>query len=424
MGHFVGNSGQDRGVHGLPAAFSHSRIRPESEPVAKRFRMSVSSPKDRPPASLLRRRRRAISLAAVLLLLLLAPRLLTHTPMRSWLLSAIVGKRDLLVQAGAASGGWLQPLSFEQVSLLHTAGSLECTIGKVQTGISLLQYLISPPDSFAVSANSVQLTVHIDEEGRWPTLDSDGRTVERLRWAITEGTLVLTVPWRPVPLINLQQLAISGRIEPDSHGHRQLEIDACRLLDHTPLDDSHAQQNLALVAPVLSQTTNITGSASLALDALRIPLDGVEEFSPFPLRGTVVLHQLQAKLTEQILQQVTDAFGKLPVTLPAQITAPRESRIAFEVSEAGIRHQQMRFGFKGLTPAVQIATSGILRLDETIQLTLSLQAGWAQLLRPPWNILANLGLQRFSMRATGSVDAPVLQSETFAETSEPESNRR
>lgn len=364
------------------------------------------------------RRRATILIAATLTVLVLAPRLLTHTALRSSLLNTLVGKRELLVQTEEASGGWLEPLSFRHVSLRHRNGSLNCTIGRLQTNVSLLQYLCGPPDSAAVSGDHVSLTVHIDEQGRWPTLESEGTALGRLRWAVTHGTLVLTVPWRPHPLISLQELAVNGRIESDQHGHRSLEIAACRLLDQTPLDNSHAQQNLALIAPVLSQTTEISGSASLMLEAVRIPLDGADEFSPFPLRGTAVLHRLEASLTPQILQQVTSAVGRLPLTLPARIFAPRNTQIDFAVTAAGIQHAEMAFGFRGLSPLLQIVTSGILRLDETISLQLQLRAGWTQLLQAPWRILTAWILQRFTLQATGTVSAPELRTENASGASE------
>lgn len=407
-----------------------SRLLASNDAVSKnpcRFRkytgMSSSSlPK---PADILpprRGRRVAWLLGTLLLLILLTPRLITQTPLRTVLLSALVGKRDLLVQTGGASGGWLEPLSFTQVSLQHRRGSLDCTMGRLQTNLSLLQYLFSPPSSAAISATDVSLTVHIDEQGRWPTLDSDGASVERARWAVSRGTLVLTVPWRPQPLIRLQDLNVNGRIEPDQHGHRCLEIDACRLLDRTPLDDSHSVQNLALVAPVLSQTTSIGGSASLTLEALRIPLDGVEEFSPFPLRGTVILHELTARLTPQILQQVTAAVGRLPITLPAQITAPRNSRVPFEITEAGIQHTEMAFSFRGLSPALQIVTSGVLRLDETIRLQLQLRFGWLRLLKSPWDLLVRWVLQRFTLQAVGTVNSPELKPANAISAGRPEND--
>lgn len=368
---------------------------------------SLSEPVSAPPRRW--RRRAAMLIVATLTLLVLAPRLLTHTALRSSLLNALVGKRDLLVRAEEASGGWLEPLSFQQVSLRHRNGSLDCTIGRLQTNLSLLQYLFSPPDSAAVSGDHVSLTVHIDEQGRWPVLGSEGTAAERVRWAVTHGTLVLTVPWRPKPLISLQGLTVNGRIEPDQDGHRCLEIAACRLLDQTPLDDSHAQQNLALIAPVLSQTTGISGSASLLLEAVRIPLDGVEEFSPFPLRGTAVLHRLEASLTPQILQQVNSAVGRLPLTLPAKISAPRNSQIDFAVTAAGIQHSEMAFSFRGPGPLLQVVTSGVLRLDETISLQLQLRAGWTRLLPAPWRILTAWMLQRFTLQAAGTVNSPELK---------------
>ncbi len=385
----------------------------------------MSSSSQLKPAHVLpsrRSRRVAWLLGMLLVVVLLAPRLLTHTPLRTVFLSALVGKRDLQVRADGASGGWLEPLSFTRVSLHHRRGSLDCTIGHLQTNLSLLQYLFSPPSSAAIACDDVSLTVHIDEQGRWPTLDSEGTSVERARWAVSRGTLVLTVPWRPQPLIRLQDLNVNGRIEPDQHGHRCLEIDACRLLDQTPLDDSHAVQNLALVAPVLSQTTDIRGSASLTLEALRIPLDGAEEFSPFPLRGTVVMHELTARLTPQILQQVTAAVGRLPLTLPERITAPRNSRVAFEITEAGIQHTDMAFGFRGFSPVLQIVTSGVLRLDETILLQLQLRAGWLRLLKSPWDLPIRWVLQRFTLQAVGTVNSPKLQPGRAVPTDRPEND--
>jgi len=134
------------------------------------------------------------------------------------------------------------------------------------------------------------------------------------------------------------------------------------------------------------------------------------------------MHELTARLTPQILQQVTAAVGRLPLTLPERITAPRNSRVAFEITEAGIQHTDMAFGFRGFSPVLQIVTSGVLRLDETIRLQLQLRAGWLRMLKSPWDLPVRWVLQRFTLQAVGTVNSPKLQPGRAVPTDRPEND--
>jgi hypothetical protein len=69
----------------------------------------------------------------------------------------------------------------------------------------------------------------------------------------------------------------------------------------------------------------------------------------------------------------------------------------------------MAFSFRGLSPALQIVTSGVLRLDETIRLQLQLRFGWLRLLKSPWDLLVRWVLQRFTLQAVGTVNSPELK---------------
>jgi hypothetical protein len=247
-----------------------------------------------------------------------------------------------------------------------------------------------------------------------------------LSFRVENGSLELSVPWREIPIVKLNELKIAGNIGPDADGHRMLNIDPVQLLDHEALSDSHTEQNLALIAPVLSQSATLSGSASVWLDAMHIPLDenlladvvsgdtlGAEQGASinFPIHGRAEFHELDARLKETWTRQLTALVGQLSGTsLPDQIQVLKDSKVEFSVSDNGISHDSMVFLLPQLAQELTFTSSGTVHLDETLDLLLKVNvpdvvpAG-----RPVLSLLSRFAAAPIQLQVVGTVSEPKLQ---------------
>jgi hypothetical protein len=302
-----------------------------------------------------------------------APSLLVHTPARNLLLRSAIRSETLQATAQSATGGWFKPLAFHNLRLEDSQGQVSCRIGRLQTSRGLMSFLLTRSSPTHVELHDAMLRVELNDDGTWPECGRQQSSKSTLHYAIHNGAFQLKSPTRPLPIVDLTQLNLSGRIGPDPAGRRELTVEPCTLLDHAALSDAHASQNLALVAPILSQTTRIAGAASVSLEAIRVPLDGPEPASPFPLRGRVEFHALDASLRPELLQQLALFIPSAAAKLPSRIAVLDDLAVSFEVTESGIRHDGMVVLLPELARNLQITSSGTIGLDEALQLDVEIR---------------------------------------------------
>ena len=322
-----------------------------------------------------RRWRRAVVSGSLLLSMLatgtlLLPSLLLQTSASQLLLSLAAGS-GISVTSSGASGGWLTPLVFQNVQLRDAAGQLDCSIAELSTSKGLWGFLSGASTTTLLRLQNAVLRIKIGPDGRWPEFGSQDAATSDVLFAVENGHFQLSVPWRQVPLVDLDQLNLTGHVGLNSQQRRTIQFHKSQIFDHTPLSDSHADQNLALVAPVLSQTSNITGSASVWLDAIEMPLDATGSGTPFPIRGRVTFHKLEAMLADPLEHRLPVLLRRpAGLILPDRLRVAQETSVNFEITESGIHHDRMEFQLPQVASDFQIATSGTLRLDETLDLQL------------------------------------------------------
>lgn len=378
-------------------------------------------------------KRRGVVATSIILSILsagvsVAPMVLTATAMRNSLLNSAIENEELTVMAESATGGWFAPLVFHGVRIADAEGQVVWTVKEIQTAKGLLSFITDPIHIGEIRLIESSLQVHLNADGQWPLKCRAKASKSELSFRIEDGSLELNVPWRAIPIVELSQLTITGDIGPDVNGHRMLNIDPVHVLDHEALSESHSQQNLALIAPLLSQTTTMSGNASLWLDEMHIPLDenpasnvnpseilgtehGESKRESFPIRGRAEFHALDARLKEHWMRQLTALIGHVSGTsLPDQIQVLQDSTVEFSVSKVGIAHDGMVFCLPQLSPELTITSSGIVRLDETLDLVLTLSvpkivpAG-----RPFLAMLSQLTAAPIQVRVVGTVSEPKLQ---------------
>lgn len=376
-------------------------------------------------------RRRGVVTTSVLFCMLgagicLAPTLLIATSLGSRLLNSAIANEELTATVESATGGWFAPLVFHDVHIANADGQVVWTVKEIRTSKGLLFFITDPVHIGEIRLLGSSLKVHLNADGTWPLKSAVQPSKSELSFRIEDGSLELSVPWRPIPIVELSQLTVTGNIGPDVDGHRMLNFDPVQVLDHEALSDAHSQQNLALIAPVLSQSTALSGSASVWLDEIHIPLDknpafdvnsgdlsGTEQGDRTNslIRGRAEFHELEARLKEPWTRQLTALIGQVSgKSLPDRILILKDSTVEFSVSKDGITHDGLVLLLPQLAPDLTITSSGIVRLDETLDLLLTLHvpkivpAGG-----PLLSLLTQLSATPMQLRVVGTVSEPRLQ---------------
>lgn len=348
----------------------------------------------------------------------LAPVVITATSQRNRMLESAIGNAGLTATAESATGGWFAPLAFHNVCIKDAHGQFEWTIAELQTSKGMLSFILDPVHVGELRLRDSSVTVKLDDDGHWPIQSKPHPSRSELSFVIENGSLSVIVPWRTIPIVELDELHITGNIGPDANGQRMLNVDPIVLFDHRPISELHTQQNLALIAPVLSQSTTLNGTASAWLDATQISLadnaseESAESISPaLAIRGRVKFHSLDAKLKETWTRQITMLVGRFSGTaLPDKIQVLENSSVEFTVDKSGIFHNGMVFLLPQIAEELTFSSSGLIRLDESIDLLLTLNvpkvlpAG-----RPFLAMLSQISAAPIQLRVLGTVSDPQLQ---------------
>ena len=375
--------------------------------------------------------RRAVVTTSLILSMLgtgicIAPTVLTATTMRNNLLQSAFSNHELSAEAESATGGWFAPLAFQRVEIKSADDRFSWTVKEIQTSKGLLSFITDPDQVGDIRLTDSHVSISLDDEGNWPFSKASKSSNSEFAFHIENGSLQINAPWRKVPIVEVGKLTINGKIEKDADGQRRLHVDPMQILDHEPLSESHTQQNLALIAPVLSQSTELSGSASVWLDEINIPIEPTVMTDPdmaldtstqedinrdFPIRGRAEFHFLDARLKETWTKQLTAIIGQVSgAAIPSQIQVLKDSKIEFSVTNKGIHHSGMVFLLPELAKEFSITSSGSVHLDETIDLLLQLNVPKiAQTGGPFLAMLTQIASMPIQLRVLGTVAKPKLQ---------------
>lgn len=375
--------------------------------------------------------RRAVVTTSVVLSMLgtgicLAPTVLTATSMRNKLLASAVDNYKLTATSESATGGWFAPLAFQGVQIRSADGRFLWTLKEIQTSKGLLSFITDPDHVGDIRLTDSSAKITLDDDGKWPFNKPTEPSNSELAFHIANGSLEIIAPWREVPIVEISKLTIDGNIAKDANGQRRLHVEPIQVLDHEPLSESHTQQNLALIAPILSQSTELSGIASAWLDEINIPIgqavaaDSAESVnsettdgfrSNVQIRGRAEFHSLEARLKENWTKQLTAIIGQVSGSaIPNQIQVLKDSKLDFSITDKGIHHTGMVFLLPELAKEMTITSSGTVYLDESIDLLLGLNVPKiVQTGKPFLTMLAQLTSMPIQLRVLGTVSEPKLQ---------------
>lgn len=337
------------------------------------------------------------------------PTAVMHSTYRDTVLNKAFARHGLTASSAAAEGGWLTPVSFEQVSVSDEAGQIHGTIRQIHTSKSLLSLLTGNGDLGTITLIAPEFRVDLNEDGNLvlQTPDAHESLNRSVGFEVVDGAFQLSVPWRTLPIVDVDDLDIAGELTNEPDG-RWLSLEPIQIFNHESLSEAHAEQNLALIAPVLSQSTALAGEVSVYVHQTRIRLDD-EDASQFSIQGEAVFHSVNARLkrdwVSQIGQLVGQATGK---TLPDRLEIVQDSRVDFEVNSLGIHHRGLAFLLPEIVNGMHIESAGMVGLDETLDIVLQAQLPLITPSNAFTALISKVTLAPITLQVKGTVSAPEL----------------
>ena len=339
----------------------------------------------------------------------LVPVAVNQTACRNILLNRALKEHGLTATAARSSGGWFAPFKFQDVVLSDTSGRMTCQIESLQSTQSLLSHFLSEEASSVITLVHPQIDITLDDQDSDSPDNAAKTSPQDFAFHIQNGELTVRVPWRELPIVELDRLSIQGKVAQEQTG-RWLTIDGTDILTQAQLSDRHTEQNLALVAPLVSQTTAVSGTVSAQLNPIRIRLDKEVSAEDVLLSGSLQIHSLKAELRPKWSQAIVTLVKQLSsAAVPDQVQLVSQSEIDFFVTSEGIHHRGFSLLLPDIATGITMDTSGVVRLDEQLDLSLNIQIPMDKSAdRSFLNRLAGVLQAPIQLQVSGTVSNPRL----------------
>ena len=320
-------------------------------------------------------------------------------PKDQWIDGLVVGGKLALHQLTTQAKGPMRRAIVKVLSDLYGKGAMEVVRvaqdaeidfqvrdGRLHYEGMRLGFPDIDPELQVTSRGSVGLDETLDVHLELPHLDEAKRresgpvlchitgTLSKPKLAVKNAALVLRVPNRPQPLIDVDGIDLSMQVEDSPEGH-VLAVNPVEVFKKEKIPPYLASSFVHLIEPDLKYSPQLTGEVSLALERMRIPLPPFEDqwIKRLELRGKLALHQLntQAKdpLRRALVKLLSDLYGKEAAEV---VRVAHDTEINFEVRDGRLHYEGMRLGFPDIDPALQVSSRGSVGLDQTLDLHLEL----------------------------------------------------
>ena len=334
---------------------------------------------------------------------------------RDQILNERLSKQGLTATSESGSGSWVTPIVISNLELRDETGRLSIVIRELRTSRTVFGLLMNGGSLGKFTLLEPTVKVELDENGKLPPGlfakedDEDAEQKPGFEIEVVDGEFELSVPWRPLPIVELDDLDITTSVT-NKDGGRWLDVSPVQIFDHEQISESHTEQNLALIAPVLSQSTALSGEISARLNGITVQLDA-DPSPAIPFSGEAVFHSVEARLKKEWTTQISQMIGKtIGAEIPDRLEIAKDSSVEFSVDEEGIHHQGLAFLLPEIARDMQIQSSGTVGLDEQLNLALAVQMPQIASSNPLMAVFSKMMRMPFQLQVKGTVDEPTLVS--------------
>jgi hypothetical protein len=324
-----------------------------------------------------RRMRRVIRVLAILAIVLVvliaaAPWVVAHTGLRDYAINEIIASPSVKESSESASLGWFSPMSIHDLRLVSTNGHVDIHVKDIAAEQSPYQLWSKAPDLGTIKVEKPHVTLELPLDVQIP--ERHNRLEPTFAANIKDAALTVRLAGQDEPIIDVDDINITARVEKAEEG-RVLTLDPIVIFERRKLSPKQANRLLHLFDATMSDTPDVSGEFTFALDKLRIPI-GVprdEAVKRMECEGKLVLHQVSTEVKnpmgQAMVKLVADMNGK---QVPDVVRLAKDAEIRFQVRDGRLYHEGLRIGLPDIDPSLQIASHGSVGLDKTLDLFVEL----------------------------------------------------
>ena len=218
---------------------------------------------------------------------------------------------------------------------------------------------------------------HLDEVKRreeGPVLCDVTGTLDKPRLSVRNAALVVRVPDREQPLIDLDSIDLVMRVE-DSPTGRVLTFDPFDVFKRAEISPQLASGLIELIEPGIGYAPNVSGEVSLSIESLRIPLGVPQEelLKGLEVHGTLGIHEVTTEASDPtrkaIVKLVADLYGKEPADV---VRIAHDTEVDFRLENGRVSYDGLSLGFPDIDPNLIVTSRGSVGIDETLDLHVEL----------------------------------------------------
>lgn len=356
----------------------------------------------------LRRRLLIAGLAATALvaIVLAIPWLLTSTGLRDVVAGSIAERKAVTIQVDEARWGWSRMLVIDQLRITSLDESLHLNIPQVRAEQSLLQFLVNSPELGRLEIDQPQIELRLWKEAR-PEPETRPSSRSTLRAQVYGADVTVWLEEAEDPLIMLTGIDGRFRIERESD-RRVLRVEPAVICDRLSLTPEFCDRGLHLIAPVLAEAAAVSGSITIELHDLRVPLEGRSpgnQLDEIELSGTIRLHEVSSRVVNPTLAAVTQSLSLLLKTpVPDTIRIIQDTEVEFAVRDGRVYHEGLAFVLPQLPAEVVLVSSGSVGVDNSLDLTIEVGIADERLSQVP--IVGQLMKKPIAIQVVGTSQNP------------------
>lgn len=315
------------------------------------------------------------------------------------------------VMASRVDLGWFSPTVVYGLKIQEQTGKSKDKRGKAQqqSGDSIKAEKAEVKRSFldmvrgtlkdaAITLNKPHFQFSLD--------DASGvaKAIPPIRTRVVDARITLIDKKTKRPLVDLPgvNFVASARLTKDG---KILTIEPTKMLDHHKVSPDLLDKGLELVAPLLADSSKLSGSLSLEIKKCEIRFQG-DDIHVQTLSGQVVMHEVRSSAegtTADVVELLNTVFG---TALPRQLQVVEDSAIDFEFKDGRVYHTGLAFLLPEVTSELMLTSSGSVGLDRTLDATLTINVPRKGFDRYP--LMRQLAEQPLQLALTGTTESPAL----------------
>jgi hypothetical protein len=191
---------------------------------------------------------------------------------------------------------------------------------------------------------------------------------------IKHAGLTVRLSGQDEPALDVDDVNLTLRLEKADKA-RVLTLDPAVIFAKRKLSPKLASKLVHLFDPTMSNTPQVSGAVSLAVDKLRVPV-GVprdQAIKGMEVEGKVVLHDVSTEVSTPIRQALVQLIAALHLKVPGKVVhLAQNDEIRFRVRDGRLYHEGLRIGVPDIDPKLQITSRGSVGLDRTLDLYVDL----------------------------------------------------